>query len=155
MIASYGAAQYQLGPSTEGSPKINVTAEMKSPAKEQRTAQMKASVKSGSLDNFPLNIGDSERSSVHKDYRHFSGDTRRTTLQTQLTKEDQEALKEYRRGKLCCCDKEGFVHKFTLLMIVVDIAMLGLISTMYFQLMFWDPEDINAFMWLYKEGAVT
>ena len=74
---------------------------------------------------------------------------------TILTNQDLEALKENRRGILCCCDKEVFVHRFTLCMLVVDICMLGLMSTLYGELIFLGPEDIDAFMFLYKTNRVS
>ena len=64
-------------------------------------------------------------------------------------------MQENRRGKLLCCDKEAFVHRFTLLMILVDIGMLGLMSTLYGELIFCKKIDINVFMFLYEPDQVT
>jgi len=40
-------------------------------------------------------------------------------------------------------------------MILVDIGMLGVLTTLYGELIFVDREDINVLMFLYKPDAVT
>ena len=40
-------------------------------------------------------------------------------------------------------------------MLVVDICMLGLMSTLYGELIFLGPEEIDAFMFLYKTNKVS
>lgn len=59
-----------------------------------------------------------------------------------MTNMDFEALKENRRGKLCCCDKEKFVHRFTLSMIVIDILVLIGMSILYVELMFYGYDQL-------------
>lgn len=55
---------------------------------------------------------------------------------------------KYRRGKLCCCDKEVFVHRFTLTMILLDFVFLGFTSAVYISLLL-SKTLIDKFTFLY------
>ena len=63
-------------------------------------------------------------------------------------------MKKHRRGKLCCCDKEAFVHKFTLLTLVVDVALVALTTILYIDLIF-GKNIVNAFHFVYRDGVIT
>ena len=60
----------------------------------------------------------------------------------------------YRRGKLCCCDTEKFVHRFTLATIAVDLIMIVVFAGMYFDLIF-AKSSFSSFVWVYRDGALT
>ena len=67
---------------------------------------------------------------------------------------DNDIVKGYRRGKLCCCDKEKFVHRFTLGTIVLDIFFLIFNFLIYIDL-FTDGDFIGLFKVIYKPDAMT
>ena len=60
----------------------------------------------------------------------------------------------YRRGKLCCCDKEAFVHRFTIFIVLVDIAIFVIFTIMYFSWLL-NKEIIDVTSMIYKEGVVS
>ena len=75
--------------------------------------------------------------------------------QSQLLDTDEmesEAIKANRRGKLCCCDKEAFVHKFTLFTLVADIIIFIGCLTMYCDILF-GKNLVNGFDFIYRESA--
>ena len=57
---------------------------------------------------------------------------------TKMTDEEKVYLKKNRRGKICCCDKEIFLFRFTLFCILVDIILLGVLSSSYIKEIFSD-----------------
>ena len=63
-------------------------------------------------------------------------------------------MKENRRGKLCCCDKEAFVHKFTLLTLFVDVILFVTTTVLYFDLIF-GKNLTHALHFIYIEDALT
>ena len=67
---------------------------------------------------------------------------------------DNDAAQDYRRGKLCCCDKEKFVHRFTLGTIVVDVIFLFFNFCIYIDL-FTDGDFIGLFKFIYKKDSMT
>lgn len=64
------------------------------------------------------------------------------------------AVHRHPRGKLCCCDKEIFVHRFTLAMIICDILILVGITSMYFKLIF-SGELYDNFEWMYIKDKLS
>ena len=154
MVAQGGDAY--LNPSQENSTENKNVLSDTQPAYVHR---LNPSMKSESIDQSPWMDPESEggpspRPLTYRTQKSLQsvtpGSERRATV-SQMTKEDHEALKEYRRGKLLCCDKEKFVHRFTLTMLLLDFAMLGLMTAVYWELIFWDKNDINVFMFFYED----
>ena len=63
-------------------------------------------------------------------------------------------MKENRRAKLCCCDQEAFVHKFTLLTLFVDVIVFFATTVLYFDLIF-GKYLVDALHFIYIEDALT
>lgn len=66
--------------------------------------------------------------------------------------EDLIVRERYARGKLCCCDKESFVHKFTVATLVVDIILFCSTLCMYFDVIFTETLT-DGFQFIYRPEA--
>ena len=49
---------------------------------------------------------------------------------------DDIVVSKNRRGRLCCCDKENFVHKFTITALIIDVLLFVASTVLYTNLLF-------------------